>query len=172
MAQLFSRGTLTRTRWDYFERTNGWAFVTGHVTSGGIGTYFTNNSTATMHLDIYNLTWAASVAMDWDIWLYSPPLTIIPLAPDEASVNCIQPDMAAPAGIVGMYSGSAGSFRHIQRISNSVNGGIVTPVGGMAWLTLPPLFSIAVSGNPGSNPSELSMSVWYQETLDNIAQAR
>lgn len=172
MAQLVSRGTLTRTRWDYFERTNGWAFVFGSVVSGGIGTYFTNNSTATMQLDIYNLTWAATVGLPWDVWLYSPPLTITPMAPSEGSVNCIQPDHAPPAGVVGMYTASAGVFRHILRISNNVNGGSIAPVGGMSWLTLPPLYSLAVSTNVGSNPCELSMSVWFQEILDNVAPAR
>jgi len=172
MAQLFSRGTLTRTRWDYFERTNGWAFVTGNVASGGIGTYFANNSTATMHLDIYNLTWAASIATDWDVWLYAPPLTITPMTPGEGSVNSIQPDHAAPAGVVGMYTASTGNYRHVLRISNNVNGGSIAPVGGMTWLTLPPLWTIAVSAYVGANPCELSMTVWFQESLDNIAPAR
>lgn len=172
MARLNSRGTLTRTRWDYFERTNGWAFVSGSVTSGGIGTYFSNNSSATMQLDIYSLTWAASVSLDWDILLYAPPLTISPMVPTESSVNCVQPDSAAPAGVVGMYTASAGNFRHIERISNAVNGSVIAPVGGMSWLTLPPLWSIAVSANAGGNPCELSMTVWYQEILDNVAPAQ
>lgn len=171
MAQLFSRGTLTRSRWDYFERTNGWAFEYGNVTSGTIGAYFANSATGTMHLDIYHFEFFASATAVWDIDLFSPPLILTPLTPGETELHACQPDAATPPGALGMYTATAGTAYTIQHYANQTNTGSLAPVGGMTFITLPPGWAIAVSGSAGANPCELSISVWFQETLDNIAPA-
>jgi len=171
MAQLNSRGTLTRSRWDYFEQTNGWASVYGSVTSGGIGAYFANNSTGSLALDIYNFTWFASVAVPWNVTLFVPPLVLTAFTPTDSEVHASQPDRATLAGVVGMYSASASPFFTIQRISNQVQSGIVEPVAGQPFVTLPPGWAIGIGGFAGTNPCELSLNVWYQEVTDNIAPA-
>jgi len=171
MAQLNSRGTLTRGRWDYFEHSNGWASVFGSVASGGIGAYFANNSTATMQLDIYALYWFASVSSPWNIALFPPPLVVTPLAPTDIEIHSSQPDRAQLAGVCGMYSASASPFFAIQRYSNSTSSGVLQPVAGEPFIVLPPNWAIAVGGGGGANPIELSMNVWYQEIVDNISPA-
>jgi hypothetical protein len=171
MAQLNSRGTLTRGRWDYFEHSNGWASVYGSVTSGGIGAYFANNSTATMQLDIYALYWFASVASVWNVGLFPPPLILTAFAPTEVEIHASQPDRAQLAGVCGMYSAAGSPFLTIQRISNSLTSGIIQPVAGEPFIALPPNWAISVSGFGGGNPIELSMNVWYQEIIDNVSPA-
>lgn len=171
MAQLNSRGTLTRGRWDYFEHSNGWASVYGSVTSGGIGAYFANNSTATMQLDIYALYWFASVATIWNVTVFVPPLVLTSFTPTESQVHATQLDRATPPGVVGMYSASASPFFTIQRGSNSQSGAIVQPVPGQPFITLPPSWAIGVGGFGGANPIELSLNVFFQEVVDNVAPA-
>lgn len=172
MARLNSRGTLTRNRWDFFERTNGWASVWGSVTTGGIGCYYANNSTGTMQVDIYNVTWFASVPAPWNLLLFSPPLVFTPVTPTEIEIRPIQPDGAQPAGVCGMYSARGSTFFTIQRISNNQPSGIVAPVSGVPFVTLPPGWAIGVDSFSTSNPIELSMNVWFQEVLDNVAPAQ
>jgi hypothetical protein len=172
MAQLNSRGTLTRGRWDFFEHSNGWASVLGSVVSGFINAYFANNSTATLAIDIYNLTWFASVAQPWRIFILVPPLVLTPITPDEVEVHACQLDAATPPGICGMFSANTSAYFTVQRISNAITNGIIEPVAGEPFITLPPGWAIGVGGDAGSNPCELSLSVWFQPVLDNIPPAR
>ena len=118
MAQLNSRGTLTRGRWDFFERSNGVAFVYGSVGAGPIGAYFANNATSGAAIDIYAIHGSSNNAVNWDTFILLPPIA------------------------------------------------------GEPFFTLPPLWGIAIlsPGAPGAD--ELSLTVWYQEVLDNIAPAR
>lgn len=171
MAQLNSRGTLTRGRWDYFEHSNGWASVWGSVTSGGIGAYLANNSTATLQLDIYALYWFASVASPWTVAVFPPPQVLTAIPPSEIEIHAEQLDRATPPGVCGMYSASASPFYTIQRVSNSLTSGILQPVPGQPFITLPPLWAIGVGGFGGANPIEMSLNVWFQEVLDNVAPA-
>lgn len=171
MAQLNSRGTLTRNRWDYFEHSNGWASVYGSVPSGLISAYFANNSTGTMQLDIYRVEWFASVPAAWGIALIPPPLIVTPITPTDIEIHSAQPDRGAPAGICGMYSAFASPFYQIQRNSNQASSGSLAPIAGVPFITLPPGWIIAVGGNPGANPCELSMNVWFQEIIDNVPPA-
>jgi hypothetical protein len=171
MAQLNSRGTLTRGRWDFFEHSNGWASVYGSVPSGFIGAYFANNQTGTMQLDLYRLYWFASQALNWSIGLFSPPLILTPLAPNEIEIRADQPDRATPPGVCGMYTASTGASYTIQRHSELASSGELAPVAGEPFITLPPGWAIAVNALAGSSPCELSINVWFQETLDNISPA-
>lgn len=172
MAQLNSRGTLTRGRWDYFEHSNGFASVYGSVASGGIGAYFANNSTATMQLDIYALYWFASVASPWVVSLLPPPLVLTAVTPTDIQIRATQPDKAAPAGVCGMYSASGSPFYTVQRVSNALTSGVVQPTPAQPFITLPPMWAIAVGGFTGTGPVELSLNVWFQEVLDNTPPAR
>ena len=171
MAQLNSRGTLTRGRWDYFEHSNGWASVYGSTTTGLIGAYFANNSTATMQLDIYHLAWFASITAIWGIVLLPPPQILTTIVPTEIQIHAQQPDKATPPGTCGIYSGIGSQYYTIQRVSNSTQSGTLAPVAGEPFITLPPMWAIAVQAQPGTNPIELSLNVWFQEVLDNVPPA-
>ena len=172
MAQLNSRGTLTRGRWDYFERTNGVAFVWGSVASGPIGAYFVNNSTGGTAIDIYAVEAASSVSAGWDTYILLPPIAGAALTPGESSVSCIKPDEATPAGAVGMFTSLTSPTRHITKIFTAYDSTLLNPIAAEPFYTLPPLWGIAVATTGGASAINLAMTVWYQEVLDNIAPAK
>lgn len=171
MAQLNTRGTLTRTRWDYFEHSNGVSSIYGSVTSGGIGCYFANNSSGATAIDIYTINWSASVAGLWTITLMLPPFILTPIAPAEAHLFALAPDVAAPPGVNGMFSVIGSPFQTFIRYSNASSGAQVAPIMGSYFATLPPGWGITISGPGSPNPCELAMTVWYQYVTDNIAPA-
>lgn len=171
MAQLNSRGTQTRTRWDYFEHSNGIAFVSGNVTSGPIGAYFGNNSPGSTAIDVYTINWMASVSLIFAILTYPPQFALTPLAPTDANVRALQPDLAAPPGLVGMYTVGAIPYIQMLRYSAGSTGAQVAPIMGSYFVTLPPGWAIAIECGNQTNPVELSMTVWYQYVTDNIAPA-
>lgn len=171
MAQLNSRGTLTRGRWDFFEHSNGWASVYGSVTSGGIGAYYANNATGTLQVDVYSLFWTCSVASTWNVQLLPPPIIATAFPPTDIEIHACQPDAAQPVGSVGMFSAYGGPFFIVFHVSNSMTGQFFAPVAGEPFVTLPPGWAISVGGNSGGNPCEMSMNVWFQPMLDNIAPA-
>jgi hypothetical protein len=172
MAQLNTRGTLTRGRWDFFERSNGVAFVYGSVGAGPIGAYFINNAAGGLAIDLYAISGASSNSVLWDTYILLPPISGSAITPTESWVSCIKPDEAAPAGAVGMYSALTSATRHLTRDSNKDNYYLLNPIAGEPFFTLPPLWGIAIMtpGAPGTD--ELSLTVWYQEVLDNIAPAK
>ena len=172
MAQLNSRGTLTRGRWDYFERTNGVAFVYGSVSSGSIGAYFVNNATSGTAIDLYAVEASSSITGLWDTFILLPPIAGAMITPTEAVVSCIKPDEATPAGAIGMYSSTTSPLRHILRESSPTDYVEINPIATACFYTLPPMWGIAIVTGGGASPCELSMTVWYQEVLDNIAPAR
>jgi hypothetical protein len=172
MAQLNSRGTLTRGRWDFFERSNGVAFVYGSVGAGPIGAYFANNATSGAAIDIYAIHGSSNNAVNWDTFILLPPIAGVALTPIESWVSCVKPDEAVPAGVIGMYTSVTSVMRHLTRDSNKDQYYDLAPIAGEPFFTLPPLWGIAIlsPGAPGAD--ELSLTVWYQEVLDNIAPAR
>lgn len=171
MAQLNSRGTLTRSRWDYFEHSNGVASIFGSVTSGGIGCYFANNSTGATAIDIYTLNWSASVSQVFNVSLLLPPLILTPLAPTESHIFSLASDVATPPGLTGMFIGVSSIFQTYIHYSASSTGAEVSPIAGSYFATLPPGWAISVGVGAGSNPIELAMTVWYQYVTDNISPA-
>ena len=171
MAQLNTRGTLTRTRWDYFEHSNGVAFVYGSVTTGPISAYFANNSTGATAIDIYTLNWSASVAAAWSIAFLMPPLILTPIAPTESHIFPLIPDAAQPPGLVGMYTANAGAYATLQLYTQGTQTQQMAPIMGSYFATLPPGWAISVTSGPGANPVTLAMTVWYQYVTDNISPA-
>ena len=171
MAQLNSRGTLTRNRWDYFEHSNGVASIFGSVVSGTVGCYFANNSSGATAIDIYTLNWAASVPGVWQISLLLPPLILTPLAPSESHIFALAADVAQPPGVIGMFTAVASPFQTYIRYSNGIGGDELSPIAGSYFATLPPGWAISLGGVSSMNPIEASMTVWYQYVTDNIAPA-
>lgn len=171
MAQLNSRGTLTRSRWDYFEHSNGVSSIYGHVTSGGIACYFANNSTGATAIDVYTLNWSASVTGVFTVYLMLPPLVLVPITPDESHIFALASDLAAPPGVNGMFSTGTSQAQTYIRYSAGSSGAQVAPIMGSYFATLPPGWAIAVGLGSSSNPVELAMTVWYQYVTDNIAPA-
>jgi hypothetical protein len=172
MAQLNSRGTLTRSRWDYFEHSNGVASVFGSVSSGSIGAYFVNNSTGSTALDLYTLQWTASVAGLWAITLLLPPLVLSEFPASENHIFAVASDTPTPPGLNGMFTLITSTILTYVRYSNTINAGTLAPISGNYFATLPPGWAISVNGPGSSNPCELSMTVWYQYVTDNISPAR
>jgi len=172
MAQLNSRGTLTRGRWDFFERTNGVAFVYGSVASGTIGAYFANNSLGGTAIDIYAVEASSSTPGGWDTYILLPPIAGASVTPVENIVSCIKPDEAAPAGFCGMFSSLTSPTRHITKVFSSYDSTLLNPIAAEPFYTLPPLWGIAVVTTGGASAISLAMTVWYQEVLDNIAPAK
>ena len=171
MAQLNTRGTLTRSRWDYFEHSNGVSSVYGSVASGPIGAYFANNSSGATAIDIYTINWSASIVELFGIFLLVPPLILTPLAPSESHIFALASDVGAPPGVNGMFTVNGGLGQTYVRYSAGSSGVQVAPIMGSYFATLPPGWAICVFGPGSSNPCELSMTVWYQYVTDNIAPA-
>ena len=171
MAQLNTRGTLTRSRWDYFEHSNGVSTIWGSVTSGPIGAYFANNSTGATAIDIYSLEWSASVSGLWGIGFFMPPLVLTAITPSESSIQAVLPDVATPPGVNGMFSLYASTYRTLTRYEGPIGGAQLAPIMGSYFATLPPGWAIVISGPGSPNPCELAMTVWYQYVTDNIAPA-
>jgi len=171
MAQLNSRGTLTRNRWDYFEHSNGVSEIYGSVASGAIGCYFANNSSGATAVDIYTINWSASVAGLFWIALLMPPLTVVPLVPTESNIFALAPDVAIPPGINGMFTGISSPGRTYIRYSAGSSGAQLAPIMGSYFATLPPGWAISISTPGSANPVELAMTVWYQYVTDNISPA-
>lgn len=172
MAQLNSRGTLTRSRWDYFEHSNGVSSIYGSVTSGAIAAYFANNSSGATAIDIYTLNWSASINTVAAIYLLLPPLVVTPITPTESHIFALAPDTATPPGVNGMCSAIAGSYQTFVRYSAGSTGVQMAPIMGNYFATLPPSWAIAIACSSVTNPIELSMTVWYQYVTDNIAPAQ
>jgi hypothetical protein len=171
MAQLNTRGTLTRARWDYFEHSNGVSSIFGSVASGFIGAYFANNSSGATAVDIYTLNWSSSVANVFTVSLLLPPLVLTPLAPSESHIFALSPDVATPPGINGMFTNFASPAQAYVRYSGASNGTQVSPILGSYFATLPPGWAISISTVGSANPCELAMTVWYQYVTDNISPA-
>jgi hypothetical protein len=172
MAQLNSRGTLTRGRWDYFERSNGIAFVYGSVNTGPIGAFFANNATSGASIDVYAIFASSNNAIAWDTFILLPGIAGTALTPTESWISCIKPDEATPAGYIGMWTAITSPMRHLTRDSNLDAYYEIHPIAGEPFFTLPPLWGIAVMSPGRAGTDELSMTIWYQEVLDNIAPAR
>lgn len=171
MAQLNSRGTMIRSRWDFFERSDGFAHVHGTGTGPLFGAYFANNSSGATNLDIFNLTWSASVTGIVEVAFFVPPIIVVPLAPTESFIHPLLPDSAQPPGVLGMFTNFTSVYWTIVRYSNGANQDEMTPIPGSYFCTLPPSWAIAVWTPAPSSPAEFSMTVWYQEMLDNISPA-
>lgn len=172
MAQLNSRGTQTRNRWDYFEHSNGVSLVWGTVTSGPIGCYFANNSTGATAIDIYTINWSSSVTGVFAVGLVIPPLILTPITPAESHIFALAPQTATPPGVNGMFSNYPATYVTYIRYSGASGGAELSPVMGSYFATLPPGWAITISGPGSPNPCELSMTVWYQYVTDNIAPAQ
>ena len=172
MAQLNSRGTQTRARWDFFEHSNGISSVYGSVTSGPIGAYFANNSTGATAIDIYTINWSSSVSAIFAITLLLPPLVLTPLAPAESHIFALAPDVATPPGVNGMWTAVASPYQTYIRYSAGSTGAQMAPIMGSYFATLPPGWAISIGSGGVTNPCELSMTVWYQYVTDNIAPAQ
>jgi hypothetical protein len=172
MAQLNSRGTLMRARWDYFEHSNGVSSIYGSVPSGFIGCYFANNSAGATAIDIYTVNWTASVAGPYYLTLLLPPLVLTPLTPTESHLFALAPQTATPPGINGMFTANAGAYQTFIRYAAATTGAQVAPIMGSYFATLPPGWAISINGLGSSNPTELAMTVWYQYVTDNISPAQ
>ena len=171
MAQLNSRGTMTRGRWDFFEQSDGFSFIYGSVPSGPIGAYLVNNSTGAAMLDVYNLTWAASVTTIVEVAFLLPPIIAVPVTPTESFIHPLNALSAAPPGVVGMFSTFSSVYWTILRYSNQSNYDDIAPIAGSYWVTLQPSWALAVWTNNQPNPCELTMTCWYQEVTDNVRPA-
>jgi len=172
MAYLNTRGTLVRSRLDFYETSNCWAFVYGTATASGISAYILNNASAATQLDVYGVQWFSSTPQPWDVAVHQPVQAILPLTPGEIEVHTIQPDLPAPVGVVGLASGYvADVYYRVLRQSGGATSGQIDLGYDSPHIVLPPgwLFSVStyVSGT-----CELSMTVFYQIVLDNVPPAQ
>jgi len=172
MALLNTRGTLVRDRLDFFETSNAWAFVFGSVASGAFAAFLNNNSTGHTQLDVYGMLWFSSIAQVWDVTLHPPIQTFTPVTPTESMILCIQPDLPAPAGFIGLASAfNSPSYYRILRQSGGAQSGTLDLGYGTAHTVLPPGWSLVLS-TTATAAVELSVTFYYQQVTDNVAQAK
>jgi hypothetical protein len=171
MAQLNTRGTMVRNRFDFYESSDCWGFVFGSVVSGPICAYLVNNASVAAQLDVYGVTWFSSTAQPWDVTVRAPSQTVTPIAPTESQLHSIQPDQPAPLGAVGLCSAfNPDVFYRLMRQSGGATSGSIDLGYGAAHTVLPPGWFLVISASVGA-ATELSATFFYQIVVDNVAPA-
>ena len=169
MANLNTRGTLVRTRFDFYESSNVWGCVVAAASTGNLYAYLSNNASASLQLDIYGLQWFSTVPQAWQVMLMPSIQTVTPITPVTIALLNIQPDLPAPVGVIGAASAftPGGSYLVMKQEGGAQSGSLDLGYG-TAHATLPPGWSIVV-GAGVTAATELSFTVFYQQILDNVA---
>jgi hypothetical protein len=137
-----------------------------------VGCYLANNSAGGTALDIYSLNFTASVATTWWAIVLLPPIVVSPVTPLSSDISPVQVDRAGLPGVLGAYSALSSPYRRIANWAAPVSDILLNPLGTMFWVSLPPGWAISAYADGGAGPLIISMTVWYQEVLDNISPAR
>jgi hypothetical protein len=166
MANRYLRGTFIRNAWDFYEV--GCAYVYGNYTApaGVVGFIFINNGVAQSYLDVYRaeISFQGQSVIHWSI--ATPSAAHNSIEPDQYFNVPVQLDLGAPPGDMAVYTSPAGPFSPLlkSRVESISNDWIELQNGG-PFLTLPPLYGLAVAINMPA-PGQLAMSVWYQSLTD------
>jgi len=172
MAYLNTRGTLTRSRLDFYETSNCWAFVLGTVGSGTVSAYLLNNAATALQLDVYGMRWFSSTPEVWDVAVHQPVQTITPITPTRIDVHTIQPDLAMPLGVVGLASlYTPDVYYYVMHQSGGAQSGELELGYGTPHIVLPPGWLISVSAAIAGT-CELSVTFFFQQVLDNVPPAQ
>jgi hypothetical protein len=172
MAQLNTRGTLVRNRFDFYEHSNCWGFVLGNVPNGGIYAYLLNNASSPLQLDVYGMKWFSSAPETWELTVRQPVQAITPITPAWSEIHSIQPDLPMPLGFIGLannFNPTATYF--VMRQSGGATSGQLDIGYATPYIVLPPGWLIVI-GATATSAVELSVTFFYQQVLDNVAQAR
>jgi hypothetical protein len=172
MAQLNTRGTLTRSRLDFYEHSNCWGFVLGNVPNGGIYAYLVNNASSSLQLDVYGMKWFSSVAETWEVTVRQPVQGITPITPAWSEIHAIQPDLPMPLGVIGLASNFIPSATYyVMRQSGGATSGELEIGYRTPHIVLPPGWLIVI-GATAAAAVELSVTFFFQQVLDNIPPAQ
>jgi hypothetical protein len=172
MAYLNTRGTLTRSRLDFYETSNCWGFVSGSLGTGSLGAYLLNNATTNLQLDIYGVRWFSSTPEVWSVSLVQPVQTISPVMPDETFIHCMQPDLPAPVGLVGLANAlDPLVYYRMLLTQNPATEGEIELGYGTPHAVLPPGWIMLVSTTATGN-YKMSATFFFQQVLDNVPPAQ
>jgi hypothetical protein len=171
VAQVFSRGTLTRSRWDFFESSDAFANVIGPVgaTSGG-QPYLYNNGGGPGELDIYYACVSFASATNFTWALVGPSAQFgIGLAQLQ-TVHAVKADGPMPLGVaqIAVPNGNNQKIVIAGRIDPvtfyELKFGLEGP-----FLSLPPGYALQViMANPDL---QASATFLYQSVVDITAPA-
>lgn len=171
MANRYLRGTFTRNAWDFYEVGAAWVFGSYNAGPGAVGFILRNNGIAQSYLDIFRAEVSTSIpsSISWSI--AAPSAAHNSIEPTSYFNVPVQLDLGAPPGDMSVYTSPAGSFTPILKTrADSISYDAVELANGGAFLTLPPLYGLAVNFNL-SGAGVITLTAWYQSITDHTPPA-
>jgi hypothetical protein len=171
VAQLTTKGTLTRSRWDFYEASDAWGFATGNIgNTSGNGGFLLNNGTGPGQLDIYYacVSFATATAFSWLV--YGSNATFGINAALLSFSRAIQTDAPQPLGLCNIAgTGGANIKANFRTRVDPVTFDEIKPGVEGPFLSLPPGFALVV--NTASPDTTAALTFLYQIVIDIVQPA-
>lgn len=171
MANRYIRGTFTRNAWDFYEVGAAWVYGQYSAAAGLVGFILNNNGIAQSYLDLFRVEVSSAIAsaITWSV--AAPGSSHNSIEPDLYYNRPVQLDLGQPPGDMSVYTSSPGWFAPIIKSSAAaLTHDSIELANGGAFLTLPPLYGLAVNFNL-SAPGLVTMTAWYQSITDHTPPA-
>jgi hypothetical protein len=170
VANKYLKGTFVRNAWEFYEIGAAWVCGNYAAPAGNIGFIFLNNGIGQSYLDVFRAEFTCSVASPL-IWsIASPGAVYTSIEPTLYFNRPLQLDLATPPGDMSVYTASPPYFLPLFRQRyDSVEYDSVELANSGPFLTLPPLFGLAVQAN-FSAAANMALTVWYQSITDHVPQ--
>jgi hypothetical protein len=171
VAQLVSRGTLTRNRWDFFESGDAFANITAVTVATGTRLLFLTNNVPQVQFDIYRVDFAcASATSGVAIQVLQPNTPLVDQGGGVHSQAYLQVDQGTPAGQIGIALSPVELINYYLYYRPDALTAFSFELYAGPLVSLPPNFAIAV--NVTSTPNLLcGVTFWYQQVLDLLPPA-
>jgi hypothetical protein len=170
VANKYLKGTFVRNAWEFYEVGAAWVFGNYAAPAGSIGFIFRNNGIGQSYLDVFRAEFTCSVAsaLTWSI--VGPGAQFTSIEPNNYFNRPLQLDLATPPGDMAVYTASPPYFLPIfKQRQDPISYDVIELANSGPFLTLPPLFGLAVAVN-FSAPASMAMTVWYQSITDHVPQ--
>jgi hypothetical protein len=171
VAQLVSRGTLVRNRWDFYEASDYITTIIGIPIAGNPTILFLQNISTGVELDVYRVAWSQATPAGVVMILAPPPLALT-LGTNGGTYSVgITPTAPGPGVNAGVaISTGQPTFFVLEQWQNNPGAAEVQLANGGAFVTLPPLWALYVQ-QIASGTGNFNAVFHYQQVLDLVAPA-
>lgn len=170
-ATITSRGTLVRGRWDFYENADAIAYCAVSAVPGPPIFWFTNNAVAQVDLDIFRIEVSQATASGILYQLFPNRYISVGFVPSVVQIIALNPNNPAPTGQIGVGNTfTAPAPVPFRQRTDSISYDVIELNGSDFFLTLPPLWTLQVSGLPGLALTS-SVTIWYQQVADQVRPA-